>query len=313
MVTHDRKSLVLNFAESRLGGALDSFESPLTVLASPAWRGVEADIWVAKRGDRAEVFKHYHSDVDHYIEPAAAIANAKAAGDIGVGPRVLDSWDGHGLMAMEYLGEGWRAGGLHDAASEGIRRAIIAAKKSLHAGPRLVRDGDIFRDIKIAHAVCLRRDAYLPSNIAAFLDFSARAEKAMSQLVVHRVACHRDGNTANVMVGPNGAVRLLDYDLSANADPYEDLGCYLLEMYDREPEAKEGFREWTGFFSEGLFNRSMVYGILDDLRWGLNASAVSATSPRSTLDFIKYASWRLLRFEMLSQTSAAADRLRQLS
>ncbi|WP_063888465.1 phosphotransferase [Bradyrhizobium yuanmingense] len=313
MVAANRQSVVRARAEARLGGSLDSLESALTVLASPAWRGIEADIWLARRDDRSEIYKHYHTDLSHYVDPARAIEAAKRAGDIGVGPRVLQSWDEDGLFAMEYLGNGWRAGGLHDSANTAVRKGIVAAKKALQAGPKLSRDADIFSEIRAAYAACTSYRASLPKNMTAFLGFAERAEQAMSQLKIERVPCHRDGNTANIMVGPEDAVRLVDYDLAANADPYEDIGCHLTEVFDREPEARDGFAEWTGFFDEGLYQRAIVYGILDDLRWSLVAFAMAASSPRTTLEFAKYASWRLMRFEVTSQTSTAGDRLRRMA
>ena len=313
MTNVDRQALVRAHAEKRLGGALDSLESPLTVLASPAWRGIEADIWLARKGDQSEIYKHYHLDISHYVDPATAIAAARLAGEVGVGPAVLQSWDEDGLFAMEHLGEGWRAGGLHDSAVADIRKSVAAAKRRFQCVPRLLRDGDVFADIRTANLACAAHSASLPKNIGAFLDFSDRAEQAMAQLKVDRVPCHRDGNTANIMVGLNNAVRLVDYYLAANADPYEDIGCHLSELFEREPEARDGFAEWTGFFDEALFQRAVVYGILDDSRWGLIALAMAASSPRTTLEFAKYASWRLMRFEVMAQTSTAADRLRRMA
>jgi len=309
----DRHALVRSRAEQRLGGTLDAFESPLTVLASPAWRGIEADIWLARRGGQAEIYKHYHPDTDHYVDARAAIAAARQAGELGAGPQVLDSWDGDGLFVMEHLGEGWRAGGLHDSARVETRAAIVAAKKRFRSGAALPRDGDIFAEIRVAHRACVDHGANLPRNIAAFLDFAGRAEAAMADIKIEHAPCHRDGNTANWMIGPGGRVLLVDYDLSANGDPYEDIGFNLTELFEREAEARDGFAEWTGCFDEALFQRAMVYGILDDLRWALVAQAMAARSERKTLEFAKYASWRLMRYETNSQNSSAADRLRRLA
>ncbi len=41
-----------------------------------------------------------------------------------------------------------------------------------------------------------------------------------------------------------------------------------MEFFDGEQEARAGFEEWEGRFDEGLFQRAMVYGMADDLRWG---------------------------------------------
>jgi len=301
--------LVRTIAARRLGRQPETFESPLVVLASPAWRGVEADIWLARRGTSAEIYKHYHGDIGAYVDVAAALSSAKIAGDLGVGPTVLETVPEDGVVVMEYL-EGWRAGGLHDCVNGDLRGRVIAAKKAIHTGPRFPRDGDIFAEIAALNQACVSSQARLPLNIGAYLAFAEQAWQAITALGAEKVPCHRDGNTANLMIGPDGQVKLVDFDLSANADPFEDAGCYLMEFFECEPEARQGFEEWFGRFHEGHFQRAMIYGILDDLRWGLIGALMAATSPRRSLEFAKYASWRFMRFNELSQRSYAADRLR---
>ena len=309
----DRGQTVMAIAQTRLGGELDEFASPLTVLASPAWRGIEADIWIARRGDHAEVYKHYHPDTAGYVDATAAIHAAQVAGDLQVGPACTGAWPDLGLLAMSYPGPQWRAGGLQDAVDEGIRRRVITAKRAFQAGPRLGRDGDIFAEIAGLAADCRAMGVQTPRSLDAYLDFADRARQAISAVGFDRVPCHRDGSTSNLLIGPQGEVLLLDYDLAADADPYEDIGCHLVEMFEREPEARAGFEEWTGTFDEGLFQRAMTYGIVDDLRWGLIAMLMAGTSPRRHLEFAKYGSWRLLRYEINSQHSIANDRLRRLT
>lgn len=311
MSATERSNLIHAIATKRFAGEPDSLEIPLTVLASPAWRGVEADIWLARQGKSAEIYKHYHDDLTAYVDVPAALATARIAGAAGIGPTVLDIVPEHGLAIMEHLGEGWRAGGLHDVIDADLRSRVIAAKQTLHTGPRFPRDGDIFAEIVQLASACAAANARLPLNISAYLAFVGQARAAIAALGTDSVPCHRDGNTANLMIGPGGAVKLLDYDLSANADPFEDAGCYLVEFFECEPEARQGFEEWFGRFDEGLFQRAMIYGILDDLRWGLIAAIMVATSPRRSLEFSKYASWRFMRFNEQAQRSHAADRLRR--
>ncbi|MCB1444764.1 MAG: hypothetical protein KDJ87_02895 [Rhizobiaceae bacterium] len=308
-----RHELVKETATRRLRATPDRLECPFTVLASPGWRGIEADLLVAEAGGRTEIYKHYHPDVAFYVDAAAALDAARIAGELGVGPRVLEAWPEEGLMAMEHLGEGWRAGGLHDASPAATRHAAIAAKKTLHAGPRFAADKDIFAEIRRFAAACGPDNAAPPRHLAAWMGFVDRAEAAIAAVGRDSVPSHRDGSCANWMIGADGAFRLVDYDLSGNADPFEDIGCHLMEAHDREAEAREGFEEWTGAFREGEFQRAMVYGILDDLRWGLIATVLARMSARRSLEYAKYASWRFMRFEDHSQSSVAADRLRKLA
>lgn len=313
MTTDERRATVFAIARERLGGEPEEFASPLTVLASPAWRGIEADIWLARGGDATEVYKHYHPDTSDYVDVSRALNAADQAGRLGVGPSCTGMWPELGLLAMTYPGTDWRAGGLQDAVDPGVRQTVIRAKQAFQAGPLLGHEGDIFTEIDHYAAACRSAGARTPSALDAFLGFADRARQAMHAVGMDRVPCHRDGSTSNLLVGPTGEVLLLDYDMAADADPYEDIGCHLMEMFEREPQARAGFEEWTGTFDEGLFQRAMTYGILDDLRWGLIATLMGATSPRRHLEFAKYASWRLLRFELNAHGSIANDRLRRLT
>lgn len=308
-----RKETISGLAQQRLGGPLDRLESPFTVSASPAWRGVEADIWLAQRGEQTRVYKHYHADTAFYVNAQAAMDAAQQTGALGVSPAVMQVWSPVQAMEMQHLGQGWRAGGLHDAYDPAIRQAIVKAKKAIQAGPRFSQDASIFDDIDRLHDHCQRHQVALPMHMGAYLGFAKQAKEAIHSVGLDSVPSHRDGNTSNLMIGDDKSVMLLDFDLAANADPFEDVGCYLMEMFDREPEARAGFEEWHGAFNEALFQRAMTYGVLDDLRWGLIASAMAALSPRKSLEFAKYASWRYLRLELNSQRSQAADRLRRLT
>ena len=112
------------------------------------------------------------------------------------------------------------------------------------------------------------------------------------------------------MVNEDDAVMIIDFDLSANCDPFEDVGAYLAECFDNDLDARQGFEEWNGDFNEALFQRSMLYGLADDLRWGLIGSILGARSKRKSLEFSKYAAWRFLRLEAQAKRSCANDRIR---
>ena len=105
-MSSDRSMQIREFAKQRLGGELNAFESPLTVLASPAWRGVEADIWLARRGASAEIYKHYHDDIGAYVDVVAALSSAAIAGDLGVGPTVLETRREDGAIRHGASGRG---------------------------------------------------------------------------------------------------------------------------------------------------------------------------------------------------------------
>jgi hypothetical protein len=84
----------------------------------------------------------------------------------------------------------------------------------------------------------------------------------------------------------------------------------LFEFFETDADARNGFEEWHGSFNEGLFQRAMIYGLADDLRWGLIGSIMGAQSERSSLEFTKYAAWRFIRLQAQAKRSDANDRIR---
>lgn len=309
----DRKGRAQAACRDVLGAEPLTFESVLTVLASPAWRGVESDIWRAAHSDRSVIVKHYHPDTQGYLDIASAIEASTIAGAAGVGPEVLYSDIDSGVLVMEDLCDPWRAGGLHHAVDRSIRSNVIAAKKSFQNGQLLSRSASVFDEIAAMYDRVEAEKIHAHRDLRVFKSFIDDAQAKIDSLGQDSRPCHRDGNTANLMVHPDNRVRLVDFDLAANCDPFEDVGCYLVEFYENDIDARTGFEEWLGYFREGEFQRAMLYGLADDMRWGLIGSIMAATSPRSHLEFGKYASWRFLRLEMRAKRSSADDRIRAAS
>jgi len=306
-----REQTCRDAANETVTGEIETFDHTFDVLASPAWRGIESDIWRVETNKDRIILKHYHDDVGFYVDTKSAIEATTQAGEIGVGPIVKQSWMDDGIIALEPLDSPWRAGGLHDAVDQTTRSHVIAQKKAFQAKAKLAKETSIFAEIESLYETAKKEKVETHNDIAVFVDYFQNAKAKFDSFGTDRVACHRDGNTANLMVGPNKAISLLDFDLAAVCDPFEDVGCYLIEYFDSDAEARGGFEEWYGKFDEALFQRSMIYGLADDCRWGLIASILAAKSPRRSLEFSKYAAWRFIRLEMQVKRSSANDRIRR--
>lgn len=305
-----RRTAAKSLAAAVLGKEPTQFVNPLTVLASPAWRGVEGDVWRAGDGTSSVIVKHFHTDTQSYVDIQSAIDASAEAGRLGVGPKVLQRNPGNGLVAFQDLSAPWGAGGLHHVLDNEIRSNVIAKKKAFQAGAKLEKSISIFDEIEALYALTLSETIATHTDIEPFMGFARDAAAKMDSLGWDDRPCHRDGNTANLMVHPDKSVRLIDFDLAANCDPFEDVGAYLIECFETDGEARRGFEEWQGSFDEGLFQRAMIYGLADDLRWGLIGSIMAAKSSRTALEFSKYAAWRFIRLQAHAKRSDANDRIR---
>ncbi|TCM60048.1 phosphotransferase family enzyme [Acinetobacter calcoaceticus] len=274
--------------------------APFTILASPSWRGVDADAYLVKMSHSQHWLKHYFPETQMYINIECSFQAASLAGQLHIAPKVLHADLQQHLLIMRYLEQPWRVAGLQDLGCEQIRSNVIAAKKifQLHATALVSEPAQlIFQQIEDL-AATLRQDAILcPKNITAWLDYSRQMQQQIEAEGMDLVPCHRDGNVSNIMIGPDKQIQLIDFDLAAQADPFEDIGCFLMEAYESKSDAQSGFEQWQGGFDLAQFERAWVYGILDDLRWGLIALNVASVSERKHLEFAKYGSWRLMRFE----------------
>lgn len=275
-------------------------DTPFTVLASPSWRGVDAEIFLVKLAHTTHLAKVYYAESQGYIDIACAFQAATLAGQLNIAPKVMIADVPNQTLTMKYLGKQWRTAGLQDLVNVDIRTQIIAAKKKFQqqASSLISQPSQqIFQQIEDLAAAIQSNSILAPKKLQQWLQFNQKVQQQIRAAGIDLLPCHRDGNISNIMIGPNQEIKLLDYDLAAQADPLEDIGCFLMEAFEAKSDAQAGFEQWQGYFDAAQFERAWTYGILDDLRWGLIALNVAAHSPRTALEFGKYGSWRLMRFE----------------
>lgn len=289
-------------------------EPAIAVLASPSWRGVDGSPWraVKKSGGESLFIKLMDRDAALYIDVPCAFEAAKRASDLGVGPKVMLADTGAGLLVMEDLNQSWRVGTLERMLEPAIVDAVIAARRLFQTGKPLPRHDGVFDEIERFYAAAVAAKAQLPTDtewLVAELRFAAAV---IQRIAATPVPIHGDGNVSNIMISDAGEVRLLDWDRATTADPLEDLGSFLIEAFAQEPEARDAFIRNTGAFDEAAFNRIRLYGVADDLRWGLIGALLAAKSPRDTLEFYKFASWRFLRCRMAVREPRFGELVRRI-
>jgi len=289
-------------------------EPAIPVLASPSWRGVDGSPWRVREGSGGDSLfaKLMDPDAAFYIDVGCAFEAARRASDLGIGPKVLLADVETGLLVMEDLDKGWSTGTLERLLDADLVDRIAAARKRFQDGPPLPRSAGVFEEIDRFHADAKAAGAQLPADAAWLVEEIGFAAEAIGNVAGQPVPVHGDGNVSNIMISDEGDVRLLDWDRAGNADPLEDLGSLLVEAYDEEPEARDAFTRLNGGFEEKAYNRAWLYGVADDLRWGLIGTLVAARSPRTTFEFHKFASWRFVRCRMAVQSPRFGEALRRL-
>jgi phosphotransferase family enzyme len=290
-------------------------EPAIPVLASPSWRGVDGDPFVARDTETESTLfiKQIHPDTVYYVDVPASIDAATKAGEIGVGPKVFHSDASAGLMVMEDLSAaaGWRVAGLEKCYEPDFVEAVVTARKAFADVASLKRQADVFADIETFWSIVTEKDVTVPSETAWMVDMARFAGEAMKGGSEASVPIHGDGNCSNIMWNKAGQVRLVDFDRAGNGDPLEDAGSFFVEAFAFEPEAREAYFRLFRDASETGFNRLRYYGFADDLRWGLISAIQATLSPRRVHEFYKYSNWRFLRARMSARDPRFGERIRR--
>ena len=289
-------------------------EPAISVLASPSWRGVDGTPWRVRRKASGEtlLIKVMDPDSAFYIDVPTAFLAARRASDLGIGPRLLAADETAGVLVMEDLDQGWRVGTLERMRDPKIVDAVIAARRAFQSSGPLPKSASVFDEIERFHADAKATNAQLPTDVDWLVDELRFAGTVLKEIAIGRAPIHGDGNVSNLLISDAGEIRLIDWDRATTADPLEDIGSFILEVCEQEPEALDAFNRNFPDLGEAAFNRARVYGVADDLRWGLIGAVVAAKSPRNTHEFYKFASWRFLRCRMAVRSPRFGEQLRRM-
>jgi thiamine kinase-like enzyme len=277
---------------------------------SPVHRGVESALWLLRAPREADrVLKALRHDMRAEFDAPRAVAAARAAGVAGVGPTVLWADETAGILLMEHLGEGWRTATLGDLQDAGVLAAVFAATSRLHEVAAELRHHDVFAEIRDLAARATTVGVALPSDFWWLRDCADRVEAALAGRDIPRVLCRNDGVSSNVMLGPDGSVRLLDYDRAGLNDALYDLGVLLTETCAFETEM---VARLPSDLDAAALDRCILYGAMDDLMWALWSAMQAVLSPRVHVEFRKYAEWRFLRCRATLLDRRFEERLRRI-
>ena len=269
---------------------------PIGGVVSPVHRAVENHCCLAAIPGAAPVFvKRRHEDMAAFIHPEDAIEASGKAGEIGIAPRLLHADAARGILIFEALGEEWSWGHVDVLRRPPVLENLLAAKRRFHGVTPLAQTRSVFDLIQTYRRLADAPDVPLPSPVATVSAAVEDIAAAIAASGVDTVACHADGASSNVMVGPSNTVRLVDFEWARQADPAYDLGTVLAELLPFDGEALLAIEMATGKPDAQVLARGRVYGAADDLMWALWGFIHAARSPRKHVEFFKYAEWRLLR------------------
>lgn len=282
-----------------LGAKATAYEVVTSPAASPIRRAVDATgaRVASAQGDEWFV-KVYHPDALSLQDLEPVVDASTIAGELGVAPALVDADPEAGVLAFELLGEGWRWGRLDDLNTPQAMQAQMDLRRRIHAGPAFHRQRDVLEEIRYYAERARRSGVPLPPDMGWLLGGIEDVAPDLREVGERPVPAHGDGACSNVMVHDSGDLRLVDFDVAGNTDSVHDLAAMLVELCPFKEDVQEGVKAWVGHNDFALFSKCMLYGIADDLRWGLWGLVLFHESPRQDVEFFKYGQWRLLRARM---------------
>ena len=275
-----------------LAGRVRSYALAVAPVASPMHRGVASDGVRLDLVDGSSVFlKIRHEDCAADITPHAAEAARKAAG-LGVTPDVVAEADG--VLMLAFLDMPWRYARVGDLQDATLLSKALAAKKRLHVDGPIGQRFDPFLRIQSLFAEVVASGALLPDDTERLVATCALIGQAIQAGGIDPTFCHNDGVASNVMINrETGDVRLVDFDLAGDNDPWFDVGAVINEACRFAVDERAALEAYAGVCEERVLNRCRLYGIVDDTMWGLWGLARAVASPRRGVEFHKYGTWRL--------------------
>lgn len=292
-----------------LGGVIPQ-PGPAAIV-SPMCQAVDWSCWVV---EEAGLFvKLREPDAMPFVDFDATVAATQMAAALGLSPAVRFVLPGHQAIGLDLLRAPWRTARLSDLSNPTTFAAVLTAKHRFRDGPALHRHWDIF-----AHAEAMQDalDAAGPGKGPAdqrlLMAGVHQAREALTAAGSDLRPCHADGLASNLMLGPDDAVMLLDFDCAGMADPYLDVGLLLNEAFSCEADMRAGLDLAFGRDDPRDLNRCRLLAFADDVAWGFWGLAMAGTSPRRGLEFLKYGEWRLLRARMMMDDGAFDARLHRV-
>lgn len=277
-----------------------TYRPAVAPVASPSYHAVESVSFdVAPDGGKATLFLRIGVDeMSELVDPAVALAAARRFGDHDLSPKVLRAEAETNVILFERLAEPWRAAKIDDLMLPDMAVRLVGIQKAVAAGEPFGRAWSVFDGIDRLACLAQRDGAPLPDDFDWMLAWMDIMRAAITASGVDFRPAHGDPHSSDVMIGPERAMRLVDFDMAGDMDPYYSLGVLMNELYQFEAQMKLLLEAHDGSAGLKAFSRCRLYAAADDLYWALRSLILEMRSPRRSVEFLKYAGWRFLRCRM---------------
>ena len=245
-------------------------------------------------GDRY-VVKFLTQEMDDFglmIPIPDLIANTVAAGESGVGARVIQALPDLPALVLEYI-DG-RTLDTPDLARADYIPRIGRAIRDLHAKAPPMRNATVIWKFLEDYLVLIGQHSLAcPGGILDWLPAVRRIEAALAVNALPPVPSNNDLLAKNVM--DDGRIRIIDYDFSGMNDPMFDVGDLAMEGDYDPDQIRAACTAYFGTHDPVQFARASLFGIAAQYTWSLlfvGMDALLTDAPAEGFDYWQEASSR---------------------
>lgn len=299
---------------SALEGGNVTYRPAMSAVASPSYHAVEScsfDVAVDD-GEPAYFLRFGIDEVQELVDDDIAFKAADRLHQLGFSPEPIDYDNETRSILFARLDARWRAAKIDDLMSLDRASKLVGMQKVIASGEPFGRRWSVFDGIDLLWQIVSADPGALPGDAEWMLSWMKPMREAIQAGGIDSRPAHGDPHSSNVMLGPDGAMQLVDFDMAGDMDPYYQLGVQMNELYQFETAMMPLLEIHDGAFSQKAFNRCRVYAAADDLYWALRSLILEMRSPPRGIEFLKYAGWRFLRCRMALGHPDFEGRLRDL-
>ncbi|MFI7418373.1 phosphotransferase [Nonomuraea sp. NPDC049684] len=225
------------------------------------------------------------------IDKDAEHADSVAAARAGVGAPVHGYLPEAGVLVIGFLpGRTFTEADLWEPAN--LTRVAEVCRR-LHAGPRFVRDFDMFEVQRGYLRIVQERGFRLPAKYLDFMPAAAEIRKCLAVRAEPTVPCHNDLLPGNI-VECGDRLHLIDYEYAGNNDPCFELGNLWSEADLPPGHLEELVTAYYGRRLRHRIARARLLGLMSKYGWTLWASIQDGAN--DTIDF-DFWSWGMEKYE----------------
>ena len=209
------------------------------------------------------------------IDRVNELHNTRAAAEAGVSPRVVHHIADVNVLVVAFIpGETMS---IPTMRRPGMPTQVARVLRQLHAGPRFLRDFDMFAVTRGYLRIARERRFTIPDDYDRYMPRVDRIEAAFARRPVRTVPCHNDLLAANIL-DDGRRLWLIDFEYSGNNDPTFELGNTCQEQQYDEPRIVEMCAAYFGEASPERLARMRLNMVLADVGWSLWAAIQAAVS-----------------------------------